>query len=446
LAPSLTVRRAEGDFVRAGRRPSGPVPSGNLRAGAFALLMAAQLSRWELVAEGLIVLAVLVCYLPALASGRLGRVAMWGLAFVAYWLLSALAVGTLPGSTGELNRWLNGEGRVLVAATPLLLLGNIAPSQGDLRWFRRTLSWMALVNAGLYAMALLGVDPFAVVQDGLYFGFTSSHHASGMWGGVAVVVHGMAITRRGSTTSLIPLGAALVVVAGSGSRTTLLGLTLVAVWFALKRATLGQRITLAVALPLVLVAMARTIPHIGETLSWTDQAQVAQSRDLFAQGVRQESVATLPRIAPGQLEAVANIQTRFGAFGFAAGRWISSPLVGMGSGRYDNVSLRYAGVPHVIYLAVDGTRMGDDYADAHNNFLQALAENGAIGLFLLMAAYGSAYRAGGRRGSVNGARVQALVVFSLGTAMTGATLMSPALTFAAMTAILVYLGSTHESA
>jgi O-antigen ligase len=133
---------------------------------------------------------------------------------------------------------------------------------------------------------------------------------------------------------------------------------------------------------------------------------------------------------------VANILARFWYWGIAVGLFLRSPILGIGSFRYNDINLHYSGIPHVLDLATAGLDNSADLEGAHDQFLGALVETGIVGLALLLMMWILPYRA--LRRSVNKPKpmIQSgcqMVPFAFATAFTGYTLAAPSLTFVAMT-------------
>jgi hypothetical protein len=60
-----------------------------------------------------------------------------------------------------------------------------------------------------------------------------------------------------------------------------------------------------------------------------------------------------------------------------------SPLVGMGTGRFNDTDLHYWGVKNFVWVATGGKIINDD-SHAHNSFLHFAAEGGILGLWITM--------------------------------------------------------------
>ena len=98
----------------------------------------------------------------------------------------------------------------------------------------------------------------------------------------------------------------------------------------------------------------------------------------------------------GRVQAVTsteddNVLGRFVHFQVALEDFASSPLVGIGFGRFNDDSLSFSGIPNLAYIATGGEVINDD-SHAHNSYLHFLAEGGLVGLFLMMGIWISTYQ------------------------------------------------------
>jgi len=86
-----------------------------------------------------------------------------------------------------------------------------------------------------------------------------------------------------------------------------------------------------------------------------------------------------------------NIVSRWVGFERAVDDFITSPIIGIGLGRYNDDYLTFSGTEHVVYVATGGQVINES-SHAHNSYLHFLAEGGVIGFGLMMAIWISAYR------------------------------------------------------
>jgi O-antigen ligase len=137
---------------------------------------------------------------------------------------------------------------------------------------------------------------------------------------------------------------------------------------------------------------------------------------------------------------VANILGRFFYWGIAIGLWLRSPFFGIGSFRFNDVDMGFWGVEGFVQFATSGIDRSDDLIGAHNQYLGVLVENGLVGLAVLLSIWIVPYRLIARRASPPQQLRESgrqMVPFAFGTALTGYTLVSPTLTFVALTWLML---------
>lgn len=129
-----------------------------------------------------------------------------------------------------------------------------------------------------------------------------------------------------------------------------------------------------------------------------------------------------------------NVSVRFGLYQEAAHAFSNSPLVGIGFGRFSESAKTYSGLRHLAYIATGGQAVGEVEMlnEAHDSYLQFLAEGGVVGLFLMLGVWVTTYRWAGRlrhklRDDSTAAAlcdvVQASVVVTLFSSLTGTTMV-----------------------
>lgn len=414
-----------------------------LRAITVCFFGGAYFSRFPQIAELSVALGVIGALYGVVSYPRLARPSVWAMFFLMFWSAECILALSYP-SLGGIAAWLNLDGVLLVALLPFLLFTNASPTAGDLGFLRQLLRVVVWGSALLYVFALAGL-PFTsgVIQDHLFFGYASSHHVMGYALGTSLL--GLAMWPAGKRSwswSLDVLLAGTMCLA-TGSRTTLLGLGIAVAWVFLRRARGTTRLRIAFVAVCIGALLTVFVPRIAATASLVDRGGVRSTVALFGQGIAKTSIDQLPRDHEG-IEAVANAKNRFALYGFSVGRWLASPLLGIGSGRFNDENTSYKGFEGVVQFATSGKDVPEGYPSAHNSYLQVLAENGIVGLCLLLGVYVSLYRELQARGTAVARLAQALVVFMLGTALTGATLQAAGLTLTAGVIALVLLGASTK--
>lgn len=133
-------------------------------------------------------------------------------------------------------------------------------------------------------------------------------------------------------------------------------------------------------------------------------------------------------------EGDANVSGRFSLYQEAVRGFSNSPLIGIGFGRFSDSGKTYFGLRHLVYIATGGEVVGEveKLNEAHDSYLQFLAEGGVLGLFLMLGVWVTTYCWAGRlrhrlqNGSTAAALcdvVQASVVVTLFSSLTGTTMM-----------------------
>ncbi|MGH3473356.1 MAG: O-antigen ligase family protein [Aeromicrobium sp.] len=409
---------------------------------ASGFVVAVAFSYFETFSLFLIGLLALVAAANLCFTLHIHRYALLAAAFVIFVFFIGASIGSVPESLARWPGWINRDGRVVVALLPVILLGATRIRLPDLTMTVRTLEVVVLVNAPVFIAGLVGVpiiDQVAFARN-TFSGLMSSHHAAGMVFGAAVII--MAAARRSPSLGIKPhLGlivGALVLAVGSGSRTAVVGLVAAALWLAYERKRLSEvlRVTAAVALlgGLAIVLNEKLAGTVASFLS-PDLWIAAWQQFTIGMGST-ESVHYAGGSAGLEEGYIANILGRFFYWGIAIGMWLRSPLVGIGSFRFNDVDMSFTGINGFIQVATSGADRSDDLIGAHNQYLGVLVENGLLGLVLLLAIWILPFRHIGKRiwppPRIRESGRQ-MVPFALATAVTGYTLVSPALTFVCLT-------------
>ncbi len=409
---------------------------------ASGFVVAVAFSHFEALSLALIGLLTLVAGANLFITLHIHRYAVLAAAFVIFVFLIGAMVGSIPETLARWPQWISRDGRVLVALLPLILLGTAQIRIPDLTVTVRTIEAVVLVNLAAFIAGLVGVpviDQIAFSRNS-FSGLTSSHHTAGLVFSGAVMI--LAAARRSPDLVARPPTAvvigALVLSVGSGSRTSIVGLVAAAFWLAFER----RRLTDVVRVSLVVAALGTVALVLSEKLAGTVTGFL--SPDLWIAAWQQftigmestESVHYAGGTAGVDEGYIANILGRFFYWGIALGLWLRSPLVGIGSFRFNDVDMSFTGINGFVQVATSGVDRSDDLIGAHSQYLGVLVENGLLGLVLLLSIWIVPYRHIARRTSPS-ERVREsgrqMVPFGLATALTGYTLVSPALTFVALT-------------
>lgn len=373
---------------------------------------------------------------------RLDKAAVPAVVYVVVVLLIGAAVHSLPTSADELPSWLNNDGRFVVALLPAFMIGLSDVKVPDVALFVRSLAVAVWCNVPILATSLASGSPF--------HGLTSTHHAIGMATGASLVIF-VAARRHsdqlGFRPGMLTCGLAAVMCAASGSRTALAGLLAVLAWTAWRRRSVANVARTVAVTAAVVVFAALISDRVASSLGLVfDPAFRDLAASVFALGTDQSEVsqyyATINAHGEGGAE-VGNVLARLYYWGVALGMWLKSPLVGIGSFRFNDGSLSYSGWDGVASFATGGVRDATGVIGAHNQYFGALVENGITGLVLLLAVWIYPYRlvrANLRTPQALRLSALAMVPFALATGLTGYTLTSPGLTFVCLTWVMMMSG------
>lgn len=414
-----------------GRSTGRPGPAGYL---SLCFIAALYLSGVRGVSTALLVLVAGIAVAVVGTRAHLHKTALPVIVYVAVVLAMGVGVQAMPTSFGELSAWLNNDGRFLIALLPVIVIAACDVRIADLELFVRGLTVAVWLNVPVLVATVATGQP--------YHGLTSTHHAIGMATGASLVVFVMA--RRSQELryrpSIAVMTVAAVMCAVSGSRTALVGLFAVLAWTAWRRRSVANLVRVAVVTGVLLAVAAALSDRVASSLALGfDPAFRELAANVFLLGTDQSEVsqyyATVNAHGQGGAE-VGNILARLYYWGVALGMWLKSPIVGIGSFRFNDGSLSYSGWDGVVSFATTGVRDSTGVIGAHNQYIGALVENGVLGLALLLAIWIVPYRSlAVSEHAPPGARssAMAMVPFALATALTGYTLTSPALTFVCLT-------------
>lgn len=397
---------------------------------------------------------IMIALLGIVAAGslcitlRIHRYALLAIAFLILVFVFGALIGSVPETVQSLPRWLNRDGRVIAGLLPIVLLGTTRVRLPDLSMTVRTIGLVVAVNLPVFIAGVLGV-PLArqiAFERFSFSGLTSSHHAAGMVfaASALILMSARAIPEFAPKPRLALVVAALVLAIGSGSRTAIVGLVLAALWLAYQRRLMSEAIRILAVVALIgtvaIVLNDKVAGTVGVLLSpelWS------AAWHQFALGLGSSESAHYSGGAGGLSGSegyVANILGRFFYWGVAISLWLRSPLVGIGSFRFNDVDLGFVGMRGFVQFATSGVDRSDSLIGAHNQYLGVMVENGIIGLAVLLCIWILPYRRIAATAALS-ARLQQsgrqMLPFALGTGLTGYTLVSPALTYVCLTWLML---------
>ena len=376
------------------------------------------------------------------AHMRIDNLGVLTLANYGYWIWSALLVGSVAPLDFVSQVFLSGEGRIFISYTPLLFLSVVAVREHNLIIFYRLVLVLAVITLLLFAVWVPTHARFlSEGAAGNFVAFLTSHTGGGTFFGamsMLLILYGYESRRR----MALLLGCLMFMpLFASASRSSLLGCLVVAVWYFLKMKNWRVFLFGGLIMALGIGSMPFVAPHtwnrsvsLFDPVVFDNIVQTART-STWAPGDSEDEL----ELAGGQV----NVLFRIAVWTYAVNRFLDSPLLGIGYGRYNDYDLQMTGVPGVIYMASDGVKtLG--VGNAHNSFFHVLCESGLIGFGLLVCLWLYAYfrlQKGIRRYANLKDMVafftaaQGVIVFSLVAGLTGHALAAPSLGIPALTTI-----------
>lgn len=394
----------------------------------------------------LLALAVSAFFFIALLGRRLtvDKAGLLALANYAFWLGSGLIVGAVAFTDLGNSEFVDGDGRVFIYYLPLLVFSVYTTRERDLKSSAKIVSWVAVTTLFL-VLLWLAFRPSLLTLHGSNFLGTMTHHtgAGTFFSVVAIflLITGHVAHRRAPI--MLGTGMLLAVVL-SGSREAMVALLAVALWYLAKT----RRFRLAASVLGISVVLAGMMPIIApHTFERTARLVAPETVEAVLDQIGSA------RWEPGKqtnLEGESvNILSRILFWSYATRRFLQSPVVGIGYGRFNDPNLEFVGAEGLLYVATGGDKIFS-VLSAHNSYLHVLSESGLIGLALLMGLWGTMYRRLGKGADLAGddqtkayfVACQGLVVFATVAALFGHALAAPSIGIPALA--LVGCGLSYQ--
>lgn len=305
----------------------------------------------------------------------------------ALWLLSGLTTGGIALSDLLSPAFYQADGRGFLFYLPLLFFSVYLVHRRTLDVVHWTLR-LAAVGSVLLFLVWLVRRP-AVLSVGLaanFGGLLTSHTGAGTFFGVLATFLVVSGLERHDRRDVVLGGIVILPMFASGSRESLVALVGAMAWYGWHWASRRTRRVQLGVLILAFLVLPIASPH-----TFRRTARLFTGRTIAL--VRDAAFHVTWEPAPGQqLGGVeSNILSRFVLWDYAARRFIESPLVGIGFGRFNDFSLRLSGPKGLVSLALHGDRQTNVF-NAHNMYLHQLAETGIVGLILLVSIWITIYR------------------------------------------------------
>ena len=354
-------------------------------AAMVAVAAASALSGSDVVSALLIAGAIAIS-LPAIMSAMpRNRFVQLATVTGALWVLYGLLVGSMPGLTdlGALRAWISSEGRSIVGFVVLAAASTI----DDRAVFEQMCRRISLVVSGTFAVGLalfaISWSPlgFQVRKGDLFQGLASSHHVVGFTAAAVILIVVAKPTLLAPIMRWAVLGISLLSLALCGSRSGFIGLA--AGVLVVIVTMLGRRaavMTLA-ALVVVGVLLTAAVPRLRQTVDIMTRAEfLSEVSEAYSVGTVQRA----RELSDSGVEA--NILIRFSLWGSVSDTIGSSPFVGIGIYRLNDIPSATTSLGPFGELVTGGERIHSD-AQPHNMYLYLLAETGLLGLALFLSPY-----------------------------------------------------------
>jgi O-antigen ligase len=373
---------------------------------------------------------LLACY--GLYKLRADTVALLVFANFGLWLGTAFFVGSVSPGDLATPRFFSGDGRIFLYYLPLLLFSVITATRRDLMAGISLLKVLAVACFGL--MCVWVISPRGLSTSKFFTGFISTHTAAGTFFGAiatSLLIYGVHLR----SLRIAVFGAlALLPTVASGSREAMLSIIAVAGWYVI----ITRRFRLAVGLMAAGLVGIAALPVISPSAYARTKVLVAPETWSRIQHIIKSTPSPMGFVkSEGGSEGEVNALNRILFWLYAAGRIEASPIVGIGFGRLNDIGVQLTPYAGVAKLGFSGVKVLNT-ANAHNSYLQLLAENGIVGLALLLSVWLVCYlRLGAlaKRMSMDKeiqafcVMGQSVIIFTLSSSMVGHALGAPAIGF-----------------
>lgn len=390
-----------------------------------------------------LLLAGMVLLSAFFRSGKIDIVGLLLLINFAYWITSGLLVGSIDLTSFFNLKFINGDGRIFIAWMPILVFSVVSVGYVEFQKTASTTLAIGVASVLLYSFWMVtGASQLAGAgHPDEYHGFLTSHSGSGVFfGTICVFLAIYGYEKRDRFCMLISLLCFVPVIA-SASREAIVGVMAVMLWYLAIRNLKPRLLILVATLTMLAVSVA---PYISEK-TWNRSAGVI-SVEFAVNMVEQAEITAHSDWQPGDwatddasddyLESGdSNVLSRIVLWTYAIKRFLDSPGLGIGWGRFNDRDVELITLTGIGVFALDGEPIFAA-ASAHNSYLHILAESGLLGLLLFLTVPTILYlrfnRAIRRLSSFKDVRAyyigcQGLIVYAATCALTGHALASPSL-------------------
>lgn len=339
-----------------------------------------------------LLVAMGVIYISLAKNNPIDMVGIILIANILYWISHGFIVDALDLKTFVDPKFYGGEGRIFLSIVPLFAFCCCIFKVWDLKISIKILYAVAIASLIIYFIWLVTHTSMlsGAGHPDEFHGFLSSHTGSGTFFGTIAIFFIIYTAERQRLVefciALLLLGPVL----SSGSRESLVGVMAALMWYwGVKRK--HPKIMVAICLGVVLlipVAGSLSNKSYNRTfglISWDTvdgilkQAKVGINSDW-------QIGDWSPETDTGNLES-GDVTTlvRIMLWVYASKRFLDSPFIGMGWGRFNDSQLVMLDLP-LVKTAAEGNKVFST-ANAHNSYFQLLSESGIFGFLLYVSVW-----------------------------------------------------------
>jgi O-antigen ligase len=319
----------------------------------------------------------------------------------------------------------------------------------------KTLSAIAIATAVLYLISVLLNIPqlYGEGHPDEYHGLLASHTGAGTFFGCIAVFIILFVAEKRSRVLLLLSFLLLAPLIASASREALTGVLAAFAWYwGWKRkhpkVVPTVMVVLAVSLlTLMLAADSMSSKTYNRTIGLLSLDMVESIADQTEIGIRSDWApgSGVEDLASGDVTSLSRIMM----WVYATKRFLSSPIFGMGWGRFNDRELIMLDVSPILSVASGGEKIFSA-GSAHNSYFHLLAESGLIGILLYLPMWLMLYLRCVRAESVfypfqsmrsYYVACQGLIIYIVFCAFTGHALASPSVMIPVVT--IVGVGIAH---
>ncbi|WP_457623729.1 O-antigen ligase family protein [Persephonella sp.] len=344
---------------------------------------------------------------------------------------------------GTLKEYLEGEGRIFLYYLPLIYFSLVYANFRNIKFMDKILYSVVFISFLFVILWSLGIGKEILSIGKDFSGLITSHTAAGTFFGTIFLYIFLKALRKNERKDYIISLIAFIPLFLSASRQAILAVITVIFLYFIFEKQLKKFLFLFLVLCVIGIAGSET-------------RGVERFKSLISYEFFSLVPLTIERIEPYKIdkslardlsdnEAITNALNRIILWGKAVLDFKSSPLIGIGFGRYNDKDLDFCGIPQFIYIACSAKENVYDVTSAHNSYLHFLSELGILGLITNMLIWIHLIRTLNKfernfqKYSIYFSIAKYIVVFTLINAFFGHALAAPAIGFVSLSIIgLIY--------